>query len=654
MDVSKGLCTGKMVLSILIVFLFLSWFPISIGAVFAAPAIQAEQEIKTWADLQFAFDHAENGETIILSGDITAGTEDTRLQLPEGKNLTLDLNGYIIDRNLGGQNDLRSTVLQIPESCILTICDHGEGTGIITGGYESNGGGIRNIGTLILEGGCIIGNRAVERGGGIVNYGILIIKEGSTIEGNEAVLEGGGVYNTILGSMTLQENIVHDNQAPDQADICNNGTLLMPEGKTEKITAIRDYLEYLSIIPVIALLLSLLFAIIIDSYLNRIQKKILYIIAALIFLLILQNIMEYKLSLLNHGTWLRTVTAVTGYTLRPAILVMFLYAVQPARNFRPAWILLAANTAVYITAFFSKIAFYFDDSNHFHAGLLNPVCMIISGAILINLILQAIKVFHPKKQKETWTPVFAVFLVAASVVLDYTIVYYDEPVTFLTIAVVISSILYYIWLHLQFVREHENDLKAQQRIQIMKTQIQPHFLYNTLMTIQALCLKDPEQAYEITGKFGLYLRQNLRTLDQSDLIPLRKELEHTKIYAEIEKMRFPNINVEYDITDDDFLLPPLTIQPIVENAIRHGVRIREPGIVKISTRNKQHYHEIEISDNGIGFHVQKAGFDEKNHIGISNVRERIEKMCAGTLTIDSKESIGTTVVIRIPESKKNI
>ena len=101
-----------------------------------------------------------------------------------------------------------------------------------------------------------------------------------------------------------------------------------------------------------------------------------------------------------------------------------------------------------------------------------------------------------------------------------------------------NMLLYYIWLHLQFVREHENDLKAQQRIQIMMSQIQPHFMYNTLATIQALCLSDPQKAFDTTALFSAYLRDNIDSLSKSDLIPVHKELQHTKIYTDIEMIRY--------------------------------------------------------------------------------------------------------------------
>ena len=115
----------------------------------------------------------------------------------------------------------------------------------------------------------------------------------------------------------------------------------------------------------------------------------------------------------------------------------------------------------------------------------------------------------------------------------------------------ISCVMYYIWLHLQFVRKHERALLAEHRIQIMMTQIQPHFLFNTLSAIRALIGKDQKAASHTVGLFSAYLRQNLESLNQAEVIPLSKEIEHTKIYAEIEMIRFPNIRVEYDIRDEE-------------------------------------------------------------------------------------------------------
>ena len=183
------------------------------------------------------------------------------------------------------------------------------------------------------------------------------------------------------------------------------------------------------------------------------------------------------------------------------------------------------------------------------------------------------------------------------------------------------------------------------------TQIQPHFLFNTIATFKALCRKDPEKAGELADKFGTYLRQNLDSIDTTELIPFEKELEHTRLYSEIEMVRFENMCVNYDIEDKDFLIPSLTVQPLVENAIRHGVRIREEGIITVHSYLQAGNHVICIEDNGVGFDPDRIDDDHRQHIGIRNVRDRIEMLCGGSLEISSRMNEGTVVTVRIPQKE---
>ena len=172
-------------------------------------------------------------------------------------------------------------------------------------------------------------------------------------------------------------------------------------------------------------------------------------------------------------------------------------------------------------------------------------------------------------------------------------------------------------------------------------------------TIQSFCLTDPDKAFDTIARFGDYLRQNLGSLDQPNLIPFPQELEHTKVYAQIEMLRFESLRVEYDIRDNEFSLPALTAQPLVENAIRHGVRIRKPGIVTVSSYRDGATHAIEVRDNGKGFDVETLKTADGTHIGLKNVGERIEKMCGGTMTIDSTVGEGTRVTLRLPGRERS-
>ena len=101
----------------------------------------------------------------------------------------------------------------------------------------------------------------------------------------------------------------------------------------------------------------------------------------------------------------------------------------------------------------------------------------------------------------------------------------------------------------------------------------------------------------------------------------------------------------------NFMIPALSIQPLVENAIRHGVRIRDNGIVKISTAKVSNGYDITVEDNGKGFNASVTEQADNTHIGLRNVRERIEKMCGGTLHIESTENVGTKITLHIPNQK---
>ena len=190
---------------------------------------------------------------------------------------------------------------------------------------------------------------------------------------------------------------------------------------------------------------------------------------------------------------------------------------------------------------------------------------------------------------------------------------------------------------------------TEQRIATMMSQIRPHFIYNTLGTIGQFCLEDPQKAADLVQQFSLYLRGNFTELDNAAPIRISQEIEHVQHYASIEQVRFPDMEVKYDLKAGEFLLPALTVQPLVENAIKHGLMgLESGGCVEISTYETQDAYCVCVKDDGVGFD-QSALRDGKKHIGIKNIRERIEVMCGGTLNITSIPGVGTTALITIPK-----
>ncbi|MBO5918408.1 MAG: histidine kinase, partial [Oscillospiraceae bacterium] len=160
------------------------------------------------------------------------------------------------------------------------------------------------------------------------------------------------------------------------------------------------------------------------------------------------------------------------------------------------------------------------------------------------------------------------------------------------------------------------------RIAIMLSQIKPHFLYNVLNTIYHLYRKEPETAQDAVSSFAEYLRCNMLSIEKSEPIPFAEEYQHVQTYLSLEQIRFRGkLDVIYDVEVTDFKLPPLTVEPLVENAVKHGVtKKRGGGIVTISTQRTNNGVRITVSDTGVGFDPDNYMEDGKPHVGIRNVR----------------------------------
>ena len=215
------------------------------------------------------------------------------------------------------------------------------------------------------------------------------------------------------------------------------------------------------------------------------------------------------------------------------------------------------------------------------------------------------------------------------------------------------SIVFSIEILFLFVNVRKDmDLVVEERknkdaeVKIMMSQIQPHFIYNVLASISTLIKIDPDKAQDGIDAFTDYLRANLSSLSDIGLIPFSEELRHIETYLELEKIRFDDrLNIVYHIECKDFAVPPLSLQPIVENAVKHGILKKiEGGTVIIRTYEKKDAYIVEITDDGIGFVPGKV--DGKNHYGIKNVEYRLSSMCKAKMEVVSEINRGTTVFVK--------
>lgn len=194
----------------------------------------------------------------------------------------------------------------------------------------------------------------------------------------------------------------------------------------------------------------------------------------------------------------------------------------------------------------------------------------------------------------------------------------------------------------------------------LQSQIQPHFLFNTLNSIAALGLEDFTKMQALLEEFSNYLRLSFDFHNSDPVISLHDELALVRSYLYIEKQRFGDrLQVEWDMDPElDFCLPPLTIQPLVENAIKHGLMQRTSGgTLWIHIKDKGEYCEVSIQDNGKGMTEEvrnqlfnQTGYTKKRaSVGLRNIERRLKQLYRQGLAIDSSPEQGTTVTFQIPK-----
>lgn len=258
-------------------------------------------------------------------------------------------------------------------------------------------------------------------------------------------------------------------------------------------------------------------------------------------------------------------------------------------------------------------------------------------------------------------PICAI-LFFGSVLVDITGVadtYYNQGMCFkFTFAVL--ALAYLLRGVKQVMTEHQASVKNEQlekelennRVTLMISQIQPHFLYNSLTCVMDLCDRNPKLAKNAIADFADYLRGNLNALSTKHPVSFDKELEHVEKYLRLEKLRFgEELQIQYNITTKDFVLPALSVQPLVENAVKHGIGQKPGGgMVQIATKETKDSFEICITDDGVGFEEEDYQNDGNLHIGIENIKKRLELIHA-RLEINSRKGEGTTVRVLIPKER---
>ena len=317
-------------------------------------------------------------------------------------------------------------------------------------------------------------------------------------------------------------------------------------------------------------------------------------------------------------------------------------------------ILLAVHFVMLLVSEFTGLYYTIDAANHYTRGPGYVISYLPIGILMLTDYYMVI--FKGKRLPMNERAAFMIYLTLplASVVLQILV----PGINFGFLAGSLALFIFYFYVLSSrktqyYVKEKEN---ARMKIAVLMAQIQPHFLFNSLSVIKSVCKESPELAEQAIGEFADYLRYNMNSLTQDRMIPFHSELEHIRQYLDLQKLRFgDDLQVEYDLTCTDFSIPTLTVQPLVENAVTHGIRRSESGrgTVTIATKEYPDRIEIIISDDGAGFDYEacsqrKPADGERISVGIRNARERLAEMAGGQLLIRSAPGEGTVATVILP------
>ena len=331
-------------------------------------------------------------------------------------------------------------------------------------------------------------------------------------------------------------------------------------------------------------------------------------------------------------------------------LFLLHYSGEKITNSPLFWVVIALLGVYFIlvaVSQFTDVFYYVTPDNHFFRGTLwaffmTPlaVCMILNTT---GLFLRA-----KKLSKKYFIALLIYLLYMTTIILIHMFYGVEIAVVFgMTLFALVSFGLILLDNMDHFMRQQREI--ANQRANVMVLQMRPHFIYNTMMTIYYLCKQDPDKTQQVTLDFTTYLRNNFAAIASEDTIPFDDELKHTQAYLAVEQAQHEGrLFVDFDTPHTHFCVPPLTLQPLVENAVKHGMDPRgDPLHIYVKAIQTKSGSEIIVENDGPDFNMVD---DNEPHIALNNIRQRLEMMCKGKMEITLREGGGTSVKVTIPKS----
>ena len=214
------------------------------------------------------------------------------------------------------------------------------------------------------------------------------------------------------------------------------------------------------------------------------------------------------------------------------------------------------------------------------------------------------------------------------------------------IVVLIANLIFDRKQSAREIKEKEKEIESL-KLRLSLNEIRPHFIFNSLLAIKQLCIEEPKTAAAALQHFATYLRANLDAVSSDELVDFDRELDCIREYVALEQADpASGFRVVYDAEFTDFKIPLMTVEPMVENAIRHGIS-RQNGLITVSSRIEGDNVVVCVEDNGSGFGSETRQQAEHRSIGIQNSKDRLRYLCKGDLSIINTGK-GTIVRITIP------
>lgn len=295
---------------------------------------------------------------------------------------------------------------------------------------------------------------------------------------------------------------------------------------------------------------------------------------------------------------------------------------------------------------FTTFIYYFTPENVYHRGPWYPLLLIPPILSMLALLMALFRRRDRLSHKQF--NAFLIFIIAPLIGMLIQLAFYGLYAVVL--CTTLAAMFLYVYIYMDQVERYINQREelAQAHTRVLTQQMRPHFIRNVLLSIHFLCKEDPEKAQKMILDFSDYLQQNFTAVVREGTIPFTEELEHVRSYLSVEQVRYDDsLIVVYDTPYIRFRLPPLTLQPLVENAVRHGYNPdTAPLHITVRTRETAAGSVITVEDDGSGYNPQDDG---EPHTALKNIRERLEMLCGGSLSIESAPGGGTTVTITLPK-----